>query len=213
MYAGACDDRLKAVVPVCSVGNYPAYLGAGCCLCELVPGALRFTDEADVLGLVAPRGLLVINATRDVPQFSVGEAQKSLSRTGPIFGLLGHPAALRHVPFESGHDYSQPMREAMYGWMTLHLEGKGDGGPITEPAVAVEDPEALRCYPGDSRPDDWTTIPRFASTRGRALLANRPDPPSRDAARAILIDKVLGGFPAFPRSRRGRSRPLMGPLA
>src|SRR6185295_13722018 len=64
MYAGAWDTRLKAVVPVCSVGNYRAYLGVGCCLCEVVPGALRFTEEWGVLGLTAPRGLMVINATR-----------------------------------------------------------------------------------------------------------------------------------------------------
>ena len=38
MYAGAWDERFKAVVPVCSVGNYQAYLGTGCCLCEVVPG-------------------------------------------------------------------------------------------------------------------------------------------------------------------------------
>ena len=38
------------MVPVCSVGNYQAYLRAACCVCEVVPGALRFTEEGDVLG-------------------------------------------------------------------------------------------------------------------------------------------------------------------
>ena len=55
MYAGALDERFGAVVPVCSVGNYQAYLQAACCVCEVLPGALRFTEEGDVLGLVAPR--------------------------------------------------------------------------------------------------------------------------------------------------------------
>ena len=58
MYAGAWDERFAAVAPVCSVGNYQAYLGAACCLCEVVPGALKFTEEWGVLGLTAPRGLL-----------------------------------------------------------------------------------------------------------------------------------------------------------
>ena len=53
MYAGALDERFQAVVPVCSVGNYQAYLQAACCVCEVLPGALRFTEEGDVLGLVA----------------------------------------------------------------------------------------------------------------------------------------------------------------
>ncbi|MED5494822.1 MAG: prolyl oligopeptidase family serine peptidase, partial [Verrucomicrobiota bacterium] len=33
MYAGAWDERFKAVVPVCSVGNFQAYLGVACCMC------------------------------------------------------------------------------------------------------------------------------------------------------------------------------------
>src|SRR5262249_44497010 len=61
MYAGALDERFRAVVPVCSVGMYQAYLHAACCVCEVLPGALRFAEEGDVLSLVAPRALLVIN--------------------------------------------------------------------------------------------------------------------------------------------------------
>ena len=62
------------------------------------------------------------------------------------------------------------MREAMYGWMTLQLKGEGDGSPVAEPAFQADDPEALRCYPGQTRPDDWVTIPRFAAALGRELL-------------------------------------------
>ena len=39
MYAGALDERFGAVVPVCSVGTYQAYLHAACCVCEVLPGA------------------------------------------------------------------------------------------------------------------------------------------------------------------------------
>src|SRR5439155_25643915 len=87
MYAGALDERFRAVVPVCSVGTYQAYLRAACCVCEVLPGALRFCEEGDVLALVAPRSLLVINATKDAFQFSVGEAEKSVARARPIFRL------------------------------------------------------------------------------------------------------------------------------
>src|SRR5262249_45682298 len=87
MYAGALDERFAAVVPVCSVGTYQAYLHAACCVCEVLPGGLRLAEEGDVLGLVAPRALLVINATKDAFQFSVAEAQKSLARAKAIFKL------------------------------------------------------------------------------------------------------------------------------
>src|SRR6185369_8898094 len=89
MYAGALDERFGAVVPVCSVGNYQVYLKTACCVCEVLPGALRFTEEGDVLGLVAPRALLVINATKDGIQFSVGEAEKSVARAKEVFKLYG----------------------------------------------------------------------------------------------------------------------------
>lgn len=205
MYAGAWDERFDGVAPVCSVGNYQAYLGAACCMCEVVPGALRFTEEWGVLGMVAPRGLLVVNATRDARQFSVEEAKKSLGLAKPIFELLDQPRNLRHTTFESGHDYSQPMREAVYGWMALHLKGEGDGTPIPEPATKPEDPESLRCFPGDSRPDDWITLPKFAAAEGRRLLLRHTDDSngsddagSLQAARRKKLESLealLGGFP------------------
>jgi cephalosporin-C deacetylase-like acetyl esterase len=201
MYAAAWDERLRAAAPVCSVGNYQAYLGAACCYCELVPGALRFTEEWGVLAMVAPRALLVINATRDARQFSVDEAKISLGQAGTVFKALGAPAKLRHTIFESGHDYSKPMREAVYGWMTLHLRNEGDASPIAEDEVRTEDPETLRCFPGESRPADWITIPRFAAAEGTRLGA-----PGKKAVRAsdwskekerlrsVFVEQLLGGF-------------------
>lgn len=178
MYAGAFEERFGAAVPVCSVGNYQAYLGAACCMCEVVPGALTFTEEGDLLGLTAPRGLMVINATRDAPQFSVGEAQKSLARAGDIFQTLNQPGRVKHVIVDSAHDYNQPMREAMYGWMTKQLKGEGDGSPIAEPTIKTEEPESLRCYPGDTRPTDYVTLPKFAAAEARRLVAAKKLPES-----------------------------------
>lgn len=171
MYIGAWDERLKSVVPTCSVGNYQAYLGAACCLCEVVPGALTYSEEWSILGLVSPRSLLVINATLDAIQFSVGEARKSLDRAMSVFRAHGKPESIKHAVFESGHDYSQPMREAMYGWMTTHLKLEGSGDPVPEPEVHTVDRELLRCYPNDTRPAGWTTLPQFAASEGRKLVA------------------------------------------
>ena len=222
MYAGAWDERFKAVVPVCSVGNYQAYLGAACCMCEVVPGALQFTEEWGVLSLTAPRALMVINATRDAFQFSVGEAKKSLAFVEPVYRLRGQPQNVRHTIFESPHAYNQPMREAMYGWMTRHLKGEGDGSPIPEPEVKTEEPEALRCFPGETRADDWMTIPQFAAREGRKLLEGVRVPTSMAAWREMAgglkgrLDRdVLGGTepklvrrsPASSQSRASATSP------
>jgi hypothetical protein len=87
------------------------------------------------------------------------------------------------------------MRETMYGWMALHLKGEGDGSPIPEPKFETEKPEDLRCYPGDTRPKDWVTIPQFAAAEGKKLLAAKGDITDADAVRKVLIEKTLGGFP------------------
>jgi cephalosporin-C deacetylase-like acetyl esterase len=203
MYTGAWDERFGAVVPVCSVGNYQAYLGRACCMCEVIPGALRFTEEGGVLGLTAPRGLMVINATKDAPQFSVGEAKKSLAFAADVYQALDRPEGVRHTIFDWHHDYSQAMREAMYGWMAKHLKGEGDGSPMPDRPMKTEDPEGLRCFPGDTRPGDWMTLPKFAAEQGRRLLEARGAPGSAEAwqvdapkLRKALAEKVLGGFPA-----------------
>jgi len=201
MYAGAIDERLKCVVPVCSVGTYQAYLGAACCMCEVTPAALSYTEEAGVLSLVAPRGLMLINASRDSFQFSVGEAKKSLAAARKVFHLYGKEDHARHAVFESKHDYNQPMREAMYGWMTRHLKGEGDGSPIAEPKFETEEAEALRCFPGESRPDNFVTLPKFAAAEGQKILSRRaiPDHAQQWQTDQMLmreaLPRVLGGMP------------------
>ncbi|MCS7046671.1 MAG: S9 family peptidase, partial [Gemmataceae bacterium] len=202
MYAGAFDERFGAVVPVCSVGNYQAYLGTACCMCEVVPGALRFTEEGGVLGLTAPRALLVINATKDAIQFSIPEAKKSLAFAERVYKVLNAPDNLRHTTFDWHHDYSQAMREAMYGWLAKHLKGEGDGSPIPDPPMTTEDPESLRCFPGDTRPADWMTIPKLAAREGRRLLSNKKHPADAETwqsqaadLRHALAERVFGGQP------------------
>lgn len=201
MYAGAFDERFKAVVPVCSVGTYQAYLGAACCMCEVVPAAMSYTEEWGILSLVAPRALMVINATKDGFQFSIGEAKKSLAKAREVFKLYDVEAKAKHATFDWKHDYHQPMREEMYGWMTLHLKGEGDGSPLPEPEVRTEDAETLRCFPGDKRPDTFVTLPQFAAAEGRALLKRRPIPAHKEGWEADemmmreSLPRVLGGFP------------------
>jgi dienelactone hydrolase len=207
MYAGALDERLRVVVPVCSVGTYQAYLHAACCVCEVLPGALRFAEEGDVLSLVAPRALLVISATQDAYQFSVGEAEKSVARARPVFRLLGAEARLKHATFESPHAYNQAMREAMYGWMSLWLKGEGDGKPIPEPKHEVEKPDDLAVFPDEARPRGFLYPPTLAAREAKALLAKftvlKADHAEDWDSTAVymrtqLRKQMFGDFPAAP---------------
>ncbi len=55
LYAGATDERLKAVIPVCGVGTYESYLTSACCVCEINVGGAIYATTADLLAMVAPR--------------------------------------------------------------------------------------------------------------------------------------------------------------
>jgi dienelactone hydrolase len=176
MYISAFDRRIRAAVPVCSVGNFQAYLGRACCVDEVMIGALTACEEGDLLGLVAPRALLVINATRDAPQFSVEEARKSVARARTVFDLYGAGERLRHRVVESGHDYNREMREAMYGWFERWLRDRGDGAPIPEPEGPLEEPEALRCFPSGERPVIVVPIVRFVEQQARRQVAGYEQP-------------------------------------
>jgi dienelactone hydrolase len=205
LYAGATDDRLAVVVPVCGVGTYESYLTTACCVCEVNPGGLTYATTGDLLAMMAPRALLVISATRDANQFSVGEAAKSIAYARRRYELLGQSERIRHLAIESGHDYNRPMREAMYGWLERWLKGNGNGEPLHEPEVHPEDPRVLRCYPdGPSRPKTIVTIPEFAYREGLQRIAALPPAPDHRQAweaeairlRSGLRDSVLGSFPA-----------------
>jgi dienelactone hydrolase len=208
MYVGALDERVKCVVPVCSVGNYQAYFHVPCCVCEVLPGVLRFTEEGDVLGLVAPRSLLVISAEKDSFQFSPAEAAKSVGRAKHIYGLSGDGEKLRHTVVEGGHGYSKPMREAMYGWMTRWLKGEGTGEPIPDPPFQTEEPETIRCFPDIAkRPQPWMTPTSFAKQTGKLLLKQNfpklPDHAEDWESTAVYmrsqLGKALGPMPAVPK--------------
>lgn len=205
LYAGATDDRFKAVVPVCGIGTYEAYLEAACCVCEVNPGGLKYATTGDLLAMMAPRALMVISAARDAPQFGVAAASRSIAHARSRYESLGVSDRLRFVAIESGHDYNQPMREAMYGWLDRWLRDRGDGSPVAEPEVQTEDPALIRCYPdAASRPKTIATIPAFTHREGLARLAALPDPPDHVQAweaesihrKDDIARRVLGGLPA-----------------
>lgn len=214
MYAGGFDERFRCVVPTCSVGTYQSYLTTACCICELVPGILRSTEQGNVLALSANRGLMVTSATQDAFQFSVDQAKISVARAREVAALVSAEgtAAVRHTIIESPHHYNQPMREAMYGWMTKHLQGGHDGSPIAEQEIVPEEPESLRCFPGDSRPDDYVTIPRFAWAEARRLKQVRREGPDRLRLSALSAAKSEAERDAVLASDRDALTAVLGPM-
>lgn len=175
----AFDERVKCAVPVCSVGTFHSYLTAACCVDEVLNGGLTFAEEGDLLGMVAPRALLVITASQDVPHFGPAVAAEALKRAGEYFHAHREEDRVRHVIVQSGHAYNQPMREAMYGWMRRWLKGEGDGSPTPEPAFTTEDPETLRCFALPFRAGRVMTTVAWVGQRSQAIAAAHSEPVKR----------------------------------
>ena len=67
MWLAAIDERVKAAVPVVSVGTFESYVMRSNCICELLIDGLTFTEEAGVLALA--RAIMPCNHTKDAPTF------------------------------------------------------------------------------------------------------------------------------------------------
>lgn len=202
-YLSAFDDRIQCAVPVCSVGTFQSYLSSASCVDEVLLEGLTYAEEGDLLGLVAPRALLVITASRDVAHFGPEISKQALERARGYFQVQSAHDRVRHAIFDSGHDYNRPMREAMYGWMRKWLKGEGDGSPTTEPAFQPDDPEVLRCYSLPFRPGRIMTTVRWAKERGLELqqqvgAAARLDRVGEQQRRLARLHEVLALPTATP---------------
>ena len=105
MFAGALLPRLTHVMPSCSFSSFRGGIGSRRhCACNYVPNLLFFGESADVLGLTAPRKLVIVNGARDSGH-PIGEAEREFARLGKIYSAAGAGGNVRHVIGKDGHRY------------------------------------------------------------------------------------------------------------
>lgn len=136
MYLPALDDRLAGAVPVCYISSYYQHIGATACVGEVVRGVLNYTDQWELLGMHAPRPLLCIAASKDVSWFQPAHAIDAIRRTRrEIYDLYDEETFVSVVTVEAPHAYNKEMRELLYNFVAVHLQG------IEKPAL--KEPENL----------------------------------------------------------------------
>ena len=105
MFAGAALTRLTHVMPSCAFSSFRGSIGAmKHCSCNYVPNLLFFGESADVVGLTAPRKLVIISGAED-PIFPLPEAKRQFARLQKIYAAAGAPDNLRHAVGPEGHRY------------------------------------------------------------------------------------------------------------
>jgi len=189
MWLAALDERIKAAIPVVSVGTFESYIMNGNCICELLPGGLTFTEEAGVLAMVAPRGLKLFNAIKDNNRaFTPAQMQRSFAGAQRIYELLKVPHQLSYQLFDTTHGYWPDMQEAMLGWFDQQLKGKGNGAPVKINPPSLLPPEQLMAFPAGRRDTlVQTTAAWCRQTDNATKAAFKPTGREKETLRSILM--------------------------
>jgi hypothetical protein len=170
MWLAAMDERVKAAVPVVSVGTFESYIMGSNCICETMVDGLSFTEEAGILAMVAPRALAIYNGEKEAnAAFLPSEMLRSYRNAKPIFKLYGVENNLKNQVFDLDHGYHPEMREAMIGWFDLHLKGVGTGEPVKEPGFDLVPPEKLMVFADGKRDAHILTTEAYCKLRGNEL--------------------------------------------
>jgi len=207
-YAMPVEPRLAAGGSFCFACSIHAWIkdGGNHCICSHLPRSAREMEHFEVVGLTAPRALLVGNGAKD-GIFPIAGTRDTIRRARRIYAFAGAEdrLALRETP--QGHGWSQSLREACYGWMCRWLQSKGDGSPIAEPKIALGDwrSKELQCLKDGKMPADAKSYLALVREEALRLIAAYPPVPAKPADRAAWAKtlrerlwEALGGRPAGP---------------
>jgi len=113
-FAAATLPRVRFLMPSCYFCTFrDSVMSLHHCSCNFVPGLLRYAEMPEVLGLFAPRPVVVVAGQAD-PIFPIEAVREAYSRLQRIYRALGAEANLRLVVGEEGHRFY-----AEAGWSTL----------------------------------------------------------------------------------------------
>jgi len=105
-FTTALDKRVKA----CVISGYfctfrDSVLAMPHCQCNYIPGLSQFGEMSDIVGLIAPRPMLVEAGSLD-PIFPIKSVKKSVLRARKVYKLFGAETHLETDYFEGKHQIS-----------------------------------------------------------------------------------------------------------
>lgn len=194
MWFAAMDERVKAAMPVVSVGTFESAVMGSNCVCEMLPGGLTFTETSGVLALIAPRALKMCNHHQDSnPTFYPEEMIRSYENARPIFQMLGAEKHIDYELFDLTHGYWPEDRESMLGWFDLHLKGIGDGKSRPEVPFDNVPMERLMVFEKGKRDPKVLSIEAYAKMKGEQQVElNRKSKAITSASKREDLKDLLG---------------------
>ena len=189
MYLAAFDERIKAAVPVVSVGSYQSYIGGSNCVCELIPDGLEICEESSLLALVAPRAIMPCNALHDInPTFYNAEMMRTYTEAMKVFKALGCPEKLRNMQFNGPHSYPLEVQAEMLNFFNLHLPHSSQDCCVAALECLKDDYQTTVLFEKGQRPPEIGTIPEYLKMKAEKLAAKAHGTPS-ELATILRIQK------------------------
>ena len=168
MWFAALDERVKAAVPVVSVGSFESYIMRSNCICELLIDGFTFTEEAGVLALA--NAIMPCNHQKDSnPTFFPSEMMRTYTNARQVFKMMGKENNISYRVFDLTHGYMPEDREAMLGWFDFHLKGTGNGQPGKEIPFEQLPEEKLMVFPKGQRDANVMSTDEYCRKKGNEL--------------------------------------------
>lgn len=193
MWVSALDERVKAAVPVVSVGTFEAYVVDCNCVCELLPDGLTFAEEWGILSLIAPHALLILNSLQDPRPFAVPEMVRSYGAAREVFDLYGVEDRIAYQAIDLPHGYWPEMQRYALGWFRRWLKGEGEGRAVGVREIPPLPCDQLLVFPDKDRPVELQSIHAFSRPIAATLVAGhvQDDAPIDRRAKAAQLEKLL----------------------
>ena len=105
MFAGAVLPELTHIMPSCSFSSFKASIyDQHHCVCNYIPRLMEYGESAEVLGLIAPRPLVIVSGENDTI-FPIKEAKSEFERIKNIYNKLNAGENCQHVIGPEGHRF------------------------------------------------------------------------------------------------------------
>ncbi len=114
IYSAALLDRLQFAMPSCSFCTYrDSIMNIHHCACNYVPGILPWAKHSDVLGLFAPKPVVVVAGKED-DIFPINGVREAFGELKQIYAAAGAPDNCVLVEGDGGHRFYENE-----GWAAL----------------------------------------------------------------------------------------------
>ncbi len=192
----AIDERIKISIPVCYGGCNPDN--------PTRPGL----SIADIDALIAPRPLLMIEATGD-PRPAVASKLDRHREIESLYKAAGEAGKTRYVVVDGPHGYLPEMHQAAYTWMQKWFAGaEVSAESLNEPVTAVEPAENLHATSSGEVTMSLGGETVWSLNRAHAArlaVSRKAGPDLRENVRAsVAIERPASGLPSRTLGRADR---------